>query len=37
MIASRVLPPAPDTNRRMDVPHSRFAATPLPAQHVTPV
>jgi NADH-quinone oxidoreductase subunit H len=37
MIASRVLPAAPDTNRRMDVPHSRFAATPLPAQHVTPV
>jgi hypothetical protein len=37
MIASRILPAAPDTNRRMDVPHSRFAATPLPAQHVNPV
>lgn len=36
MIASRILPAAPDTNRRMDVPHSRFAATPLPAQHVSP-
>jgi NADH-quinone oxidoreductase subunit H len=36
MIASRVIPPAPDTNRRMDVPHSRFANTPLPAQHAIP-
>jgi NADH-quinone oxidoreductase subunit H len=37
MIVSRIIPAAPDTNRRMDVPHSRFASTPLPAQHVTPV
>jgi NADH-quinone oxidoreductase subunit H len=36
MIVSRVLPPGPDTNRRMDVPHSRFANTPLPAQHAVP-
>ena len=36
MIASRVLPAASDTNRRMDVPHSRFANTPLPAQHAVP-
>jgi hypothetical protein len=36
MIASRIVPPAPDTNRRIDVPHSRFANTPLPAQHAVP-
>jgi hypothetical protein len=36
MIASRLIPPAPDTNRRIDVPHSRFANTPLPAQHAVP-
>jgi NADH-quinone oxidoreductase subunit H len=36
MIASRIIPPAPDTNRRIDVPHSRFANTPLPAQHAVP-
>ena len=36
MIASRILPAGPDTNRRMDVPHSRFTNTPLPAQHAVP-
>jgi NADH-quinone oxidoreductase subunit H len=30
MIASRMLPAPPDTNRRLRVPGSRFARTPLP-------
>jgi NADH-quinone oxidoreductase subunit H len=31
MIASRLIPPAPNTNHRIKVPDSRFAQTPLPA------
>jgi hypothetical protein len=31
MAASTIIPPAPDTNRRMHVANSRFARTPLPA------
>jgi hypothetical protein len=31
MLGSTIIPPAPDTNRRMHVANSRFARTPLPA------
>jgi hypothetical protein len=31
MIISTIIPAAPDTNRRIRVPGSRFANTPLPA------
>jgi NADH-quinone oxidoreductase subunit H len=31
MAVSTIIPPAPDTNRRMHVANSRFARTPLPA------
>jgi NADH-quinone oxidoreductase subunit H len=31
MLLSRVVPPAPDTNRKIRVPNSRFLRTPLPA------
>jgi NADH-quinone oxidoreductase subunit H len=30
MVASMLVPPAPETNRRIRVPNSRFARTPLP-------
>jgi len=30
MIAAALLPPAPDTNRKIRVPNSRFARTPVP-------
>ena len=30
MVVSMVLPPAPETNRRIRVPNSRFGRTPLP-------
>jgi hypothetical protein len=31
LIISRSLPPPPETNRKIPVPGSRFARTPLPA------
>jgi NADH-quinone oxidoreductase subunit H len=34
MIVSRIVPPPPDTNQRVEVLHSRFASTPLPG-HLT--
>jgi NADH:ubiquinone oxidoreductase subunit H len=34
MIISKLLPPAPETNRRMKVPGSRFVDTPLPGKPV---
>jgi hypothetical protein len=30
MVASMLVPPAPDTNRKIRIPNSRFARTPLP-------
>ena len=32
MAASMILPPAPETNRKIRVPNSRFARTPLPKE-----
>ena len=32
MAVSLIVPPAPETNRRIRIPGSRFAATPLPAE-----
>ncbi|HWE04452.1 MAG TPA: complex I subunit 1 family protein [Tepidisphaeraceae bacterium] len=36
MIASKLLPAAPDTNRKIAIPGSRFKHTPLPAGSATP-
>jgi NADH-quinone oxidoreductase subunit H len=36
MIGSRFIPAAPDTNRKMRIPGSRFNTTPLPAGTATP-
>lgn len=35
MFISRLLPPAPATNRKIGIPNSRFARTPLPAAGAT--
>jgi NADH:ubiquinone oxidoreductase subunit H len=36
MIGSKLLPVAPDTNRKIPIPNSRFRNTPLPAGVTTP-
>jgi NADH-quinone oxidoreductase subunit H len=38
MVASMLVPPAPDTNRKIRIPNSRFARTPLPGSgtHTAP-
>src|SRR4051812_2500751 len=37
MLVSQIVPPAPETNRRLDVPDSRFRRTPVPGMPVKQV